>query len=242
MAERLLNSRFNPRFYGRRKGRPLRVHRTRLMRELLPHFLVKEASCIDVSKETWLEIGFGSGEHIAEMAEQHPDIQLIGCEVFENGIASLLQHIEEKNLQNILIYPEDGREFLKNLPSACLNKVFIMFPDPWPKKKHQKRRLVNRDFLDDVLRILKPEDAKLRFASDHEDYVRETLALVKDTGFFSDIILYDQKPADWPLTSYNQKAIQAGMNSWYLKAQNRKSHRRACSGFTCLDNLDTLAG
>lgn len=206
----------SPRFYGRRKGRPLRKQRTRLMKELLPQVLIRDPASLDLSRETWFEIGFGGGEHLAEIAEKKPDIQLIGCEVFENGIASLLQHIEEKNLRNIRIYPEDARSFLKNFPSACVSKILIMFPDPWPKKKHHKRRLVNSAFLHDILRIMRPS-AEFRFASDHEDYVQEVFDLLQEKGSFSCIKVSNVKPADWPLTSYNQKAVQSGTARWYLK-------------------------
>ena len=207
-----------PRFYGRRKGRPLRKQRTRLMQELLPQVVIHEPASLDLSKEIWLEIGFGSGEHLAEIAAENPHIQLIGCEVFENGVASLLQHIEEKELHNILIYPEDARTFLKELPSACISKVFILFPDPWPKKKHYKRRLVNSAFLDDILRMMRTS-AEFRFASDHQDYVQEVFDLLQGKNFFPSLRIFDVKPADWPLTSYNQKAVRSGTASWYLKAQ-----------------------
>ncbi len=204
-------------FHGRRKGRTLRTHKSHLMQTLLPKMKVDLAH-MNLQEPIWLEIGFGGGEHLAAMALQNPKIQFLGCEVFENGIASLLDHIDKNNLKNIVIYPEDTRPFLKTLPENYIEKVFILFPDPWPKKKHLKRRLVNKAFLEDLLRILKSQSI-LRFASDHEDYIKDVQSLIQESQAFQEIIIHEERPEDWPLTIYNQKAILKGTPSRYLEAK-----------------------
>jgi tRNA (guanine-N7-)-methyltransferase len=207
---------FTPCFYGRRKGRPLRKHKAYLMANSLSQYLLLDSSSLDYTKEIWLEIGFGKGEHLAQLAEQNPHIQFLGCEVFENGIASLVEYIEDRKLKNIFIYKEDVRLILQKLPSACINKAFMMFPDPWPKKPHQKRRLANSALLTALIRILKPS-GEFRFASDNEEYIQEVFKLIQEEESFIDFTLSSAKPFDWPLTVYNQKAIQKGRASWYLK-------------------------
>ncbi|MGI4851501.1 MAG: tRNA (guanosine(46)-N7)-methyltransferase TrmB [Janthinobacterium lividum] len=187
------------------------------MSQLLPTLQFKDISFFNKNVPIWLEIGFGGGEHLAQMAQENPNVQFIGCEVFQNGVASLLQHLSDENLKNVTVYSEDVRPFIQNLPNHCLSIIFIMFPDPWPKKKHLRRRLVNVDLITELLRVL-TLDSGFRFASDHYDYVQDVETLLKDTQAFKSISVHTEKPLNWPYTIYNQKAIQKGTPSWYLEA------------------------
>jgi tRNA (guanine-N7-)-methyltransferase len=120
--------------------------------------------------ETWLEIGFGGGEHMAAQAQRRPDVLILGAEPFQNGVASALRHIDERALSNVRIEDGDVRALMARLPQASIARVFILFPDPWPKARHHKRRLVQAETLDELARILRP-GGRLRFASDWADYV-----------------------------------------------------------------------
>lgn len=172
-------------------------------------------------REYWLEVGFGGGEHIAWQAAHNPDIGLIGAEVFLNGIASLLGHIEAEGLTNIRIYAEDVRQLLPRLPVGCLSRVFILFPDPWPKSRHAERRFVHDDNLD-LLAALMPAGAILRIATDDETYqvwAQEVMAGREDfTNITGDP---SRKPEDWPTTRYEAKALRDGRTPIFL------SYRRA---------------
>ncbi|HEX3413581.1 MAG TPA: tRNA (guanosine(46)-N7)-methyltransferase TrmB, partial [Stellaceae bacterium] len=118
----------------------------------------------------WLDIGFGGGEHLAQVAEQHPQTGFIGCEVFENGIVKLLAQIEQRRLDNIRIFPDDARLMIAALPPASVGRVFILFPDPWPKRRQHKRRIVSRATLDGLAKIM-TDGAELRVATDDGDYL-----------------------------------------------------------------------
>jgi tRNA (guanine-N7-)-methyltransferase len=170
-------------------------------------------------REVWLEIGFGSGEHLLWQAEHYPEIGFIGAEPFINGIASLLGAIEARKLTTIRVHDGDAREVLPWLPSGSIGAAFILFPDPWPKKRQQKRRLVSQEMIAALARILRP-GALLRFASDDADYAAEALFLVSQSGAFawqaegaSD---WRIRPPDWPFTRYERKALAAGRKPVYL--------------------------
>lgn len=213
-----------PRLYGRRKGRPLRVRKAALMQTLLPQLqlTLPESGQTDPAvwfnfapREIWLEIGFGGGEHLAAQAAQHPDIAMVGCEPFANGVASLLDHIERENLRSIRIYPGDARLLLAALPNACLSRIYILFADPWPKKRHAERRFVQQDSLQEVARVLRP-GGWLRLATDDptlQDWTTEQLALA--TNFIPDPGISPQRPADWIVTRYEEKALAAGRTPIY---------------------------
>ena len=162
------------RIYGRRRGRPLRPGQRHLQETLLPRLAVTppETGVLDPAslfaerpESVWLEIGFGAGEHLAAQAEAHPEIGFIGCEVFENGVARLVAEIARRGLGNIRIFPDDVRVLLDALAPASLDRVFILFPDPWPKARHHKRRLVSTATLD-RLAVLMRTGAELRLATD----------------------------------------------------------------------------
>lgn len=168
-------------------------------------------------QEYWLEVGFGGGEHAAWQAAHHPDVGLIAAEVFLNGIASLLGHIERNGLSNIRIYPEDVRPFLARLGERSLSRIFVLFPDPWPKSRHVDRRFINDANLDLLVPLMKP-GATLRIATDDETYkahAREVMAARKD---FRDVTGEDpsKKPEDWPATRYEAKALREGREPIFL--------------------------
>lgn len=167
----------------------------------------------------WLEIGFGGGEHLAHQASLHPDTGLLGCEPYVNGIAGLLKHISDHDLQNIRIYHHDARLLLERLPDSCLERVFILYPDPWPKARHNKRRLVSSATLDALARVMRP-GAQLRLATDDSDYCAWMLEHVLAHPHFSwQAKISDDwltPPPDWISTRYEQKALAAGRVPTYL--------------------------
>lgn len=205
-------------FYGRRKGRPLRVGRKHLVETLLPKLSVPiddpvldPQSLFSAStKETWLEVGFGNGEHLAWQAAHNPTVGIIGCEPFINGVSVMLQHIEDQNLTNVRIHADDARPLLDLLPDACLSRVFVLFPDPWPKKRHAYRRFIGPRNLNRLARAMAPGSV-LRVASDHPDYVTWTLRHLRAKPDFEWLAEraddWRQRPDDWPPTRYEQKAL-----------------------------------
>ena len=216
-------------FYGRRKGRRLRKGRQSLFDDLLPRVSVKlpaegaldPAHLFDhAPTAVWLEIGFGGGEHLAAQAAAHPEIGFIGCEVFESGIASMLAHIAERDLKNVRLYPEDARQLLAVLRPASLDRVFLLFPDPWPKKRHEQRRFINRANLDLLARLIR-DGGELRVASDDPVYQEWVLRHVPVHPAFrwqarspSDWL---ERPADAIETRYEKKARDAGRTPMFFR-------------------------
>ena len=215
-----------PRFYGRRKGHELKPGRQRLIKEALPLLRLPDPLPRDLSvlfaepvRAVWLEIGFGGGEHLTHQARIHPEIGLIGVEPFVNGIAALLATIAAEKLDRIRIFDDDVRLLLPRLPDASVGRVFLLFPDPWPKTRHHKRRFITPESLDHLARIMTP-GAELRFASDDGGYVRWTLWHVTRHPAF---VWEAQGPGDWRTrpseavtTRYEAKAIAAGRPPAYL--------------------------
>jgi tRNA (guanine-N7-)-methyltransferase len=160
------------------------------------------------AREVWLEIGFGGGEHLSAQAERRPDVLLIGAEPFQNGVASALRHIDEKGLQNVRLHDGDARELLARLPDASLERVFILFPDPWPKGRHHKRRLIQADTAAELARVLKPGGV-LRFASDWSDYVNWSLERLRGPLRWTAERADDWRvpPADHVTTRYEEKRL-----------------------------------
>jgi tRNA (guanine-N7-)-methyltransferase len=217
------------RSFGRRKGRNLRPLKQGLLDTLLPKLEISlvEAASLKPQNQIWLEIGFGGGEHLAHQAELHPHAQFIGCEPYINGIAGLLSHIEKNKLNNIRIYSDDARDLVAALPDASLERVFILYPDPWPKTRHNKRRIISTEFLDSLARVMK-SGAELRLATDSADYATWMLERLLAHPAFewmartSDDWL--NPPEEWIPTRYEQKAL-AGIPT-YL---NFKISTRLCS-------------
>jgi len=160
--------------------------------------------------EIWLEIGFGGGEHMAAQAARRPDILSLGVEPFVNGVASAVRHIDAAGLSNVRLHMGDARDLIAWLPDACLDRVFILFPDPWPKARHNKRRLVNADFLAALARVMKP-GAPLRFATDWADYANQVLCLAASGRPFAWTARvaddWRRPPTDHVTTRYEEKRL-----------------------------------
>ncbi len=172
----------------------------------------------------WLEIGFGNGEHLAEQARRHPEVGFIGSEVFVNGIAALLRHIERLGLTNVRIFDDDARLLLTSLPEASITRAFLLFPDPWPKARHAKRRFVGPANLA-ILANLLADSAELRIATDDPGYTRWTLQHLSDRAEFSWLARrpsdWRDPPADWVETRYQRKAVAAGRRPIFLRFERR---------------------
>lgn len=214
-------------FYGRVHGKTLRPTQKDYLSEDLSHLRLRnvafdenpERKTIDLSDlpgsgPVWLEIGFGGGEHLAHMAGRYPEVRLIGCEPFVNGVAMLLGLLRRNPVQNTLIHPGDARDLFDVLPDACLDKVFLNYPDPWPKVRHHRRRFVTQDHLQPLHRVMKP-GAELRVATDIPDYARQTLEEVPVAGF--ELVSDSFSPwEDWFSTRYEQKALREGRVPQYM--------------------------
>jgi tRNA (guanine-N7-)-methyltransferase len=225
-----------PRFqlYGRRKAKPLRPRQRQLIDSLLPRLRIdiEDARAInppaffDVPpRDIWLEIGFGGGEHLASLAARHPDIGFIGAEPFLNGIAKLLVAIDEQRLTNIRIFAGDARRLLQSITAASLGRIFILYPDPWPKRRHEKRRLLSPETISDLYRVMK-SGAELRLASDSPAYMTWSLRNILRHGGFewlaSSARDWQLPPLDWIETRYEAKALRQGRKPVYLRfARNR---------------------
>lgn len=226
--------------YGRRRGRPLRPGRKALLDELLPKLSVTLPSpggrldpralfadaCL--RRAIWLEIGFGSGEHLAWQAERNPKVGILGAEVFVRGVAGLLSRIRAADLRNVRILHGDGRELLDALPEQSLDRVFILFPDPWPKARHHKRRIVRRTTLERLAQVMR-DGVELRLATDDMDYARWMLERLVGHPDFEWLARgaadWRERPADWPPTRYETKALGQGRKPVYLRFRRRPRGR-----------------
>ena len=214
--------------HGRRKGHRLRARQAGLVENLLPQVragfapgtTLDPAVCFEPgTDQVWLEIGFGAGEHLAAQAVAHHQVGIIGCEPFINGVAKLLTRIDEDGLANVRIHDGDARDLLDALADDCIDRVFILYPDPWPKTRHHKRRFINSENLAQLARVMRP-GAELRFASDIAVYVRWTLDHMRRSAEFEwtaqTAADWRDPPRDWPGTRYEAKALDAGRVPTYL--------------------------
>ncbi|MDE2132998.1 MAG: tRNA (guanosine(46)-N7)-methyltransferase TrmB [Alphaproteobacteria bacterium] len=203
--------------YGRRKGPKLSPHKEELRHTLLPELALKlepgrdpRAYFGEGVHDVWLEVGFGGGEHLLEQARANPRVGLIGAEPYEAGVAKLLSKMVDRDASNIRIHEGDARDIVDALPGASLGRVFILFPDPWPKTRHHKRRFVQMEMLDALARVMKP-GAELRIASDDAGYVAWTLErLMAHPGFAwtaHSAADWKSRPPGWPQTRYEAKAL-----------------------------------
>lgn len=215
----------NPsRLFGRRKGRPLRARKAQLMQSLLPQLQITlpEKSLLDLQKlfsfkprEIWCEIGFGGGEHLAAIAAQHSDIGFLGAEPFLNGIAGLLDHIEQQKLSNIRIFPDDARKLFDALPDAAISRCFVLFPDPWPKARHAERRFIGPENLPRLARAMQ-KDAELQLATDDMKLAPWMFEHMEASKDFARDFKAEKPPAGWVSTRYEQKALKAGRKPLYF--------------------------
>lgn len=213
-------------FYGRIRGKTLRAsQKTYLAEDLGPLTLPgvtrddnPARRPVDLARfaamPVWLEIGFGGGEHLVHMAAANPGIGLIGCEPFVNGIAMLLGKVRASALRNLVIHPGDVRDLFEVLPAGLLQKVFLNYPDPWPKVRHHRRRFVTPGYLTALARVMS-RGAEFRVATDIPDYVRQTLEEVPEAGF--EVVGQGALAwPDWHSTRYEQKALREGRLPHYL--------------------------
>ena len=210
--------------YGRRRGRKLRAGRAARVAAALPRLdialpedgvALQPAGLFDRAREVWLEIGFGAGEHLAAQAELHPDVGFIGCEPFLDGVAKLVAAIEERGLANVRLFRDDARLLLAALPPASIARAFVLFPDPWPKARHHKRRILSRDGFAALARVTRPE-AELRAATDDEGYRDWMIEHAAAEGSFALVSHATERPDDWPPTRYEGKARAAGRGCSFL--------------------------
>lgn len=223
-------------FYGRRRGKGLRDSQERYLSEDLaalspgpvgwdvnPQRRPLDLKASFASRPVWLEIGFGGGEHMVHQAARNPGVGIIGCEPYINGVAMLLGKIRAAGVDNLRVHPGDVRDMFDVLPEGSVAKAFLLYPDPWPKARHHRRRFVTPEHLEPLSRVLAP-GAEFRVATDIPDYVRQTLEQVPRYGF--DWLA--DSPADWRLpwedwlsTRYEQKALREGRTPHYLTFRKR---------------------
>ena len=216
-------------FHGRRRGKALRPSQKARLRDDLGALVPRDVSprenparqridpgaILGDDRPLWLEIGFGGGEHMVHQAGLNPGVGIIGCEPYINGVAMLLARIEAAGVRNLSVYPGDVRDLFDVLPDGCIARAFLLYPDPWPKLRHHKRRFVTPGHLGPLARVLQP-GAEFRIATDIPDYVRQALEEVPAAGFRRlDHDLHTPWP-DWTRTRYEAKALREGREPHYL--------------------------
>ena len=218
-------------FYGRRKGKHLKASQERYLEEDLAGFAPGPVSWednpdrnpLDIAamfggRPLWLEVGFGGGEHLVHQAGLNPDVGIIGAEPYINGVAMLLGKIRAAGLDNLRIHAGDARDLMDVLPKVSVSKTFLLYPDPWPKARHHRRRFVTAEHLDPLHRVMAP-GSELRIATDIPDYVRQALEAVPKAGFrwtAEGPADWRQPWSDWTRTRYEAKAIREGRTPHYL--------------------------
>lgn len=222
-------------FYGRRRGRRLRPWREQLFDEALPNYALSlpadDTDALDPAalfgapvEALWIEVGFGGGEHLAAQAKAHPGTGFIGFEPFVNGVASLLRYLEEGQLGNVRVHADDARPVLERLPEASVDRFFLLFPDPWPKKRHHFRRFIQPETVALLSRLLK-DGTELRIASDDMGVARWMLAHVTEHPDFEWLARrpadWRDPPDDWVQTRYEGKALAQGRRPVYLRFRRR---------------------
>jgi tRNA (guanine-N7-)-methyltransferase len=216
-----------PRLHGRRRGKKLRGHQASLLSTVLPHLSLDASRPLsdpaalfpNRPSALWLEIGFGSGEHLAAEAQANQSTGFIGCEAFLNGIAKALALIEAGSLRNVRLYNGDARTVIEALPGASLDGVYLLYPDPWPKRRHRGRRFLSSEMLIRLARVMR-HGAELRFATDIDDNAGWTLAHMLRSPDFrwvaSDSGDWQRPWAGWTGTRYEAKALRAARKPVYL--------------------------
>jgi tRNA (guanine-N7-)-methyltransferase len=220
-------------FYGRIKGKGLHQSHERYLEEDLEGLTPKGVTWGDNPDRTpldlkalferdcpvWLEVGFGGGEHIVHQASENPDVGIIGCEPYVNGVATLLGKIRKAGVTNLKVHPGDARDMMDVLPDASIDKAFLLYPDPWPKSRHHRRRFVTPEHLDPLARCLK-SGGIFRVATAIPEYVRQTLVQMTARDDFEWLAesAVDWRVAwpDWVSTRYEQKALREGRTPHYM--------------------------
>ncbi len=210
------------RLYGRITGKTLRPRQVWLLEHFLPRLAWPAVPFGPDVRETWLEVGFGGGEHAQALAAANPTIGIIAAEVFEPGICSLLSRLAPDEAVaavapgNLRIFTDDARPLLRGMADGTLGKLFLMFPDPWPKARHAKRRFVHPALLPEIARVLAP-GGEWRIASDDPTYQHWTDEVLGAQRFF-DVRRMPARPEGWPPTRYEAKALRAGRQPVYWSA------------------------
>lgn len=215
------------RLYGRSKGKKLRVEQTDLVENLLPQISVPTEGDLTSrilfgdERALHLEIGFGGGEHLAYRADLLPDHGFIGCEPFVNGVAQALTHIRDGALRNVRLHMGDALDVLRRVPDGSLSFVYLLHPDPWPKARHAKRRMMNDGPVDLIAAKLKP-GGEFRFGTDHPIYLRHALMVIQRhrhqfEWLCNTLSDFQTRPGGWPETRYEAKARRIGHEVWYFR-------------------------
>ena len=238
------------RFFGRRKGKPIRSGRTELMEKWLPKLRVKvptkgkiklEKQFGIIPESLALEIGFGGGEHLAEVALRCPKTGFLGAEPFQNGVASLLAHLngshttgfgklelEAGRVDNVRLWPGDIRELFDKFPDGCFDRIYLLYPDPWPKKRHAERRFINSYNIPHLYRLLSDE-GELILATDVAPYVEWALEKMDESGLFKQTKkTIHTPPKNWVSTRYEKKGIAAGRTPTYLIFKKKQKKLKKC--------------
>lgn len=221
-------------FHGRKKGKKLSALQAKYVAEYLPKIsifnetLIKERrqlnfnECFDIDCPIYLEVGFGGGEHLVQLAKVNRHIGILGCEPYVNGVAKLLPKLIDANITNVRIFMDDARKILDLIPESRISKVFLLFPDPWPKLRHHRRRFINVENVEVIAKILKP-GGLLFLATDVKDYVRHSLEIMMNSKNF---LWLAEKPSDWrepwlnwSSTRYQKKTERLGRPTNYLVFQ-----------------------
>jgi len=222
-------------FFGRRHGKKLRKEQAESLAGLFPQLaidckkpVVPQQVFATAYQDYWLEIGFGGGEHLLRNAQAHPEIGHFGCEPFINGLAKLVAAIGRSGLDNIRLHDDDAVELLGQLPDASLDRIYLLYPDPWPKRRHHKRRFVSEATLAEFARVLKPHGL-FCFASDIDHYVGWTLARLLKSPHFDWLAEtaadWKQPWSGWESTRYEAKALREGRVPSYITARRRGPER-----------------
>lgn len=215
--------------WGRKQSRPLKNYQKSLLEQLLPQLQVKIVPEVHIDITTLfhtpkqdyhMEIGFGGGEHLAARAAESPEIGFLGCEPFINGVASLLKHIDTNSINNVRIVVDDARLLLKSMPDQSVSRIYVLFPDPWHKKRHHKRRIISNETIEDLSRVLK-SNGELFMATDIIDYATWMQETLKPRQEFSldmgERQILTERPTDWPHpTKYEMKGVREGRQATYM--------------------------
>jgi tRNA (guanine-N7-)-methyltransferase len=216
------------RLYGRSKGKPLRAAQADLIERLLPQIAVPAqgpvtaADLFGYDRPLHFEIGIGGGEHLAARADMLPDHGFIGCEPFVNGVAQALTHVRDGALGNVRLHMGDALDVLRRIPDGALSFVYLLHPDPWPKARHAKRRMMNDGPVAMIAAKLKP-GGEFRFGTDHAVYLRHALMVMQRHGGDFDWLCdapkdFLTRPGGWPETRYETKARTVyGHEVWYFR-------------------------